>query len=221
MMNPGKFITFEGIDGCGKSTQIQLAQAYLVQQGFQVLTTLEPGGTGIGLQIREILLNRKNHRLVQESEMLLYLADRIQHLKEIILPALEQGVLVLCDRFHDSTVAYQGFGRGLDLNLIRSIEEQAIKPYAPFITFLLNIDPQLAVERTEKKYPERNQKDRLEKESIDFFQRINQGYLKLAGESPERFVCLDGSGSRENIHQKIIENLTIHLSNIPMERKSD
>jgi len=84
----------------------------------------------------------------------------------------------------------------------------------------LNIDPQLAVERTEKKYPERNQKDRLEKESIDFFQRINQGYLKLAGESPERFVCLDGSGSRENIHQKIIENLTIHLSNIPMERKS-
>ncbi|MED5290364.1 MAG: dTMP kinase, partial [SAR324 cluster bacterium] len=144
-MKPGTFITFEGIDGCGKTTQIQLARTFLEKQGNQVITTLEPGGTDIGIQIRKILLNQKNQSLVQESEMLLYLADRIQHLKEVILPALEKGNLVLCDRFHDSTVAYQGFGRGLDLKLIRSIEEKAITPHAPFLTFLLDIEPKLAL----------------------------------------------------------------------------
>ena len=211
MVNQGKFITFEGIDGCGKTSQIQLAQAYLQQQGFQVINTMEPGGTEIGVQIREILLNQKNHRLVQESEMLLYLADRIQHLQEYILPALERGFLVLCDRYHDSTVAYQGYGRGLDLNLIHSIEEKAIKPYATKVTFLLDIDPQLALDRTEKKYKEKNQKDRLENESKEFFQRIKNGYLKLAEIFPERFVCLDGSIPKKQIHQKIIEKLEIIL----------
>ena len=211
MVNQGKFITFEGIDGCGKTSQIQLAQAYLKQKGFRVINTMEPGGTEIGVQIREILLNQKNHRLVQESEMLLYLADRIQHLQEYILPALERGLLVLCDRYHDSTVAYQGYGRGLDLNLIHSIEEKAIKPYAPIVTFLLDIDPKLALDRTEKKYKEKNQKDRLEKESKEFFQRVKDGYLKLAEIFPERFVCLDGSKPKEQIHQKILETLEIIL----------
>ena len=211
MVNQGKFITFEGIDGCGKTSQIQLAQAYLQQKGFQVINTMEPGGTEIGYQIREILLNQKNHRLVQESEMLLYLADRIQHLQEYILPALERGLIVLCDRYHDSTVAYQGYGRGVDLNLIHSIEEKAIKPYAPEVTFLLDIDPQLALDRTEKKYKEKNQKDRLEKESKEFFQRIKDGYLKLAEIFPERFVFIDGSKPIEQIHQKIIEQLEIIL----------
>ena len=211
MVNQGKFITFEGIDGCGKTSQIQLAQAYLKQKGFRVINTMEPGGTEIGVQIREILLNQKNHRLVQESEMLLYLADRIQHLQENILPALERGLLVLCDRYHDSTVAYQGYGRGLNLNLIHSIEEKAIKPYAPIVTFLLDIDPQLALDRTEKKYKEKNQKDRLEKESKEFFQRIKDGYLKLAEIFPERFVCLDGSKTKNQIHQKIIETLEMIL----------
>ena len=148
--------------------------------------------------------------------MLLYLADRIQHLKEVILPALEKGNLVLCDRFHDSTVAYQGFGRGLDLNLIRSIEEKAITPHAPFLTFLLDIEPKLALKRTEEKYAKRNQQDRLEQESIDFFERIKLGYQQLAEASPDRFVCLDGSKSKEQIHQQIIETLETRLS----ERKS-
>ena len=148
--------------------------------------------------------------------MLLYLADRIQHLKEVILPALEKGRLVLCDRFHDSTLAYQGFGRGLDLKLIRSIEEKAITPHAPFLTFLLDIEPNLALKRTEEKYAKRNQQDRLEQESIDFFERIKRGYQQLAEASPDRFVCLDGSKSKENIHQQIIKTLETRLS----ERKS-
>ena len=148
--------------------------------------------------------------------MLLYLADRIQHLKEVILPALEKGALVLCDRFHDSTVAYQGFGRGLDLKLIRSIEEKAIKPHAPFLTFLLDIEPKLALKRTEEKYAQRNQQDRLEQESIDFFERIKRGYQQLAEASPDRFVCIDGSKTKEQIHQQIIEALETRLS----ERKS-
>ena len=215
-MKPGTFITFEGIDGCGKTTQIQLARTFLEKQGNQVITTLEPGGTDIGIQIRKILLNQKNQSLVQESEMLLYLADRIQHLKEVILPALEKGNLVLCDRFHDSTLAYQGFGRGLDLKLIRSIEEKAITPHTPFLTFLLDIEPKLALKRTEEKYAQRNQQDRLEQESIDFFERITWGYQQLAEASPDRFVCLDGSKSKEHIHQQIIKTLETRLS----ERKS-
>ena len=148
--------------------------------------------------------------------MLLYLADRIQHLKEVILPALEKGKLVLCDRFHDSTLAYQGFGRGLDLKLIHSIEEKAITPHAPFLTFLLDIEPKLALKRTEEKYAQRNQQDRLEQESIDFFERIKRGYQQLAEASPDRFVCLDGSKSKEHIHQQVIETLETRLS----ERKS-
>ena len=204
-------ITFEGIDGCGKTTQIELTCDWLKKQGYIVLKTLEPGGTEIGHQIREILLKRENMNLVQESEMLLYLADRIQHLKEVILPAIEQGKLVLCDRYHDSTLAYQGFGRGVDMSLIRSIEEKAINPHAPDLTFLFTIDPCIAMKRIDKKKSTAMLRDRLEKEPLNFFHRITIGYDKLAKASPHRFVCLDGTASRKQIHCSIIKNLKIRL----------
>ena len=210
-MKPGTFITFEGIDGCGKTTQIQLARTFLEKQGNQVVTTLEPGGTDIGIQIRKILLNQKNQSLVQESEMLLYLADRIQHLKEVILPALEKGNLVLCDRFHDSTVAYQGYGRGLNLKSIESIITYSIKPYTPDLTFLLTISPTTVVDRLDQR-KEQSAKDRLDIESSKFFERTAKGYQELASAEPERFVCLDGEQEIEVIHQQIISELQDRFS---------
>ncbi|MEA1882246.1 MAG: dTMP kinase, partial [Candidatus Marinimicrobia bacterium] len=135
-MHTGKLITFEGLDGCGKSTQLEKVKNWLTLQGCEVLKTKEPGGTRIGQHIRNILLNPEHKELNPESELLLYLSDRIQHLKETILPAKAQGKIVLCDRFHDSTVVYQGYGRGLDLKSFESIISYSIKPYPPDLTFL-------------------------------------------------------------------------------------
>ena len=135
----GKLVTFEGLDGCGKSTQLEKAAAWLEKQGYSVLKTCQPGGTEIGEQIRDILLNPDFDNIKPESELLLYLADRIQHLHDLIIPAKERGKIILCDRFHDSTVAYQGFGRGMDLKSIESIISYCIKPYMPELTILLNL----------------------------------------------------------------------------------
>ena len=139
-MNSGKLITFEGLDGCGKSTQLEKVHDWLSSRGYTVLKTREPGGTKIGQQIRSILLNPEHKELHPESELLLYLSDRIQHLQETIIPAKKDGKIVLCDRFHDSTVAYQGYGRGLNLSNIESIVEHCINPYAPDLTILLKWD---------------------------------------------------------------------------------
>ena len=127
-MQSGKLITFEGLDGCGKSTQLEKTKKWLNLYGYEVLKTQQPGGTKIGKQIRNILLNPEHNELHPESELLLYLSDRIQHLAEKIIPAKAEGKIVLCDRFHDSTVAYQGFGRGLNLENIESIITYSIKP---------------------------------------------------------------------------------------------
>ena len=210
-MKSGKLITFEGIDGCGKSTQIDLARNWLQNQGYMVLTTFQPGGTLIGRQIRQILLNPENRGLVKESEMMLYLADRIQHLKQVILPAVKQGKLVLCDRFHDSTLAYQGNGRGINMKMIQSIENESITPFTPNLTFLLIIEPREALRRINAKSCGKAKRDRLEEESLSFFERVTAGYVELASASPQRFVCLDGSASKEEVHQKIIVALKQHI----------
>ena len=150
-MNKGKFITFEGLDGCGKSTQLETTKKWLEDKGFSVLKSREPGGTRIGKEIRSILLNPEHEELCPESELLLYLSDRIQHLHESILPAKSLGKIVLCDRSHDSTIAYQGFGRGLDLSVLDSIVAYSINPYAPDFTILLNISPETVLKRLEKR----------------------------------------------------------------------
>ncbi len=194
-MHSGKLITFEGLDGCGKSTQLEKINNWLIQQGCEVLKTKEPGGTRIGQQIRHILLNPEHKELNPESELLLYLSDRIQHLKETILPAKAQGKMVLCDRFHDSTVVYQGYGRGIDLRSIESIISYSIKPYLPDLTFLLTIPPETVAHRLDQ---------RDDMESQDFFERAANGYHELASAEPERFVCLNGEQEVEVIHQQII-----------------
>jgi len=210
-MQSGKLITFEGLDGCGKSTQLEMVTKWLNQHGCEVLKTQQPGGTRIGKQIRNILLNPEHKELHPESELLLYLSDRIQHLSEIILPAKAEGKMVLCDRFHDSTVAYQGYGRGLNLKSFESIITYSIKPYTPDLTFLLTISPATVVDRLDQR-KEQSAKDRLDIESIKFFERAAKGYQKLASEEPERFVCLDGEQEIEVIHQQIISELQDRFS---------
>ena len=205
-MQSGKLITFEGLDGCGKSTQLEKAKQWLNLQGYEVLKTQQPGGTKIGKQIRNILLNPEHNNLNPESELLLYLSDRIQHLTEIVLPAKAEGKIVLCDRFHDSTVAYQGFGRGLNLENIESIITYSIKPYSPDLTFLITISPETIVDRLDQR-KEHSAKDRIDIESNNFFTGVAKGYQKLATEDAGRFVCLDGEQEIEVIHQQIISEL--------------
>lgn len=209
-MDSGKLITFEGLDGCGKSTQQEKATDWLKVQGYSVLKTRQPGGTVIGQQIRSILLNPEHEELQPESELLLYLADRIQHLQDSILPAKAAGKIVLCDRFHDSTVAYQGYGRGLNLNSIESIVEHCIKPYSPDLTILLNIAPETVDSRLERRQ-EHVEKDRLDLESLSFFKRVAQGFQELSAAEPERFVCINGEQEIELIHQEIINILQQRL----------
>ena len=209
-MDSGKLITFEGLDGCGKSTQLEKATEWLNAQGYSVLKTRQPGGTVIGQQIRSILLNPEHEELQPESELLLYLADRIQHLQDSILPAKTAGKIVLCDRFHDSTVAYQGYGRGLNLNSIESIVAHCINPYSPDLTILLNIAPEAVASRLENR-KEHTEKDRLDLESLSFFKRVAQGFQKLAAVEPERFVCINGEQDIELIHQEIINILKQRL----------
>ena len=205
-MQSGKLITFEGLDGCGKSTQLDKAKKWLKLQGCEVIKTQQPGGTKIGKLIRNILLNPEHKELNPESELLLYLSDRIQHITEIIIPAKIDGKIVLCDRFHDSTVAYQGYGRGLNLESIESIINQKIKPYTPDLTFLLTISTETIAHRLDQR-KEHSVKDRLDIESSKFFERTAEGYQELASAEPERFVCLDGELEIEEIHQQIISEL--------------
>jgi dTMP kinase len=209
-MDSGKLITFEGLDGCGKSTQLEKATDWLNSQGYSVLKTRQPGGTIIGQQIRCILLNPEHEELQPESELLLYLADRIQHLQELILPAKTAGKIVLCDRFHDSTVAYQGYGRGLNLNSIESIVTHCIKPHAPDLTILLNISPETVNSRLELRQ-EHTEKDRLDLESLNFFKRVAQGFQELAATEPDRFICINGEQDIEDIHLQIVNILQRRL----------
>ncbi len=202
-MHSGRLITFEGLDGCGKTTQLEKAKDWLTEQGYDVLKTRQPGGTKIGRQIRSILLDPEHEELQPESELLLYLSDRIQHIQETIIPAKAAGKIVLCDRFHDSTVAYQGYGRGLNLNSIESVVAHCIKPYDPDLTILLNISPETVPLRLEQR-DEYAEKDRLDLESLNFFKKTAQGFQVLAAAEAERYVCLNGEQDIEVIHQEIV-----------------
>ncbi|MFA5096485.1 MAG: dTMP kinase [Candidatus Omnitrophota bacterium] len=176
----GKFITFEGSEGCGKSTQSRLLYDFLKSKGKRVIYLREPGATRISEKIRGILLDAKNQAIVPEAEMLLYMAARAQIVAEIIKPALHRGVLVICDRFLDSTLAYQGYGLGMDLGLIRSIGRFATGGITPDLTFFLD----LAVKRGLKH--RQASLDRIEMRSVNYHLRVRRGYLKLAGQEPAR-----------------------------------
>jgi dTMP kinase len=189
------FISFEGIDKSGKSSQVKLLAEYLEKMNCKVVKTCEPGGTRVGQKIKLILL-RPSSRISSVSELFLYLADRAEHVRQVISPALEARKIVVSDRFSDATVAYQGYGRGLDIAWIETLNEKATQGILPEVTFLLDINPDLAIQRAEKK-------DRIEREKIDFHRRIRQGYLELAKLHPERIKIMNGEGSPQGIHLAI------------------
>ncbi len=192
------FISLEGIDKSGKSTQISLLVDYLKQKGYEVVQTCEPGGTRSGEKIERILLEPSTKEINGISELFLYLADRAEHVEKIIKPALEKGKIVISDRFADATIAYQGHGRELDIPWIEELNKRVTHGLSPDITFLLDISPDFAQKRSGSEG-----KDRIENEKISFHQKVRQGYLKLAKRHPERIKVINGEGSIEEIQLTI------------------
>ena len=200
------FITFEGIEGCGKSTQAALLYQALSLKGVSCILTREPGGTRIGRQIRQILMSSSNIDLCPVSELFLIVADRAQHVTEVIRPALAKGGLVICDRFSDATVAYQGYGRGLDLDLIGRLNQVSSGGLCPDKTFLLDCPVETGLRRAlgRDQEAENQTEGRFEAESIVFHRKVRQGYLELSQAEPERFVVLDAEESVEDLARKIL-----------------
>lgn len=199
-MSNGMFITFEGADGCGKTTQQMLAADYLESKGYEVLITREPGAKGLGEDIRKILLDYKGP-VSERCESLLFLADRAQHVDNMILPAIKNGQIVLCDRYTDSTVAYQGYGRQQNLERIKKLNDFATNLLKPDLTFVFDIDVETSMQRVGK------EKDRMESEGKEFHNRVRNGYLKLAEEEPNRVKVLDAAKSIDEIHEEVVNIL--------------
>ncbi len=199
----GLFITMEGPDGSGKSTQIALLKQYLEKKGYETVLSREPGGTAISEKIRDVILDRENAEMGYRTEALLYAAARAQLVEEVILPALDAGKAVICDRFVDSSAVYQGIGRSLGIEEVYRINEYAIRGIMPDVTFLLDLD---AAEGLRRK---RNQAelDRMESESQAFHEAVAEGYRMLARKYPDRIKRIDGSASIAEIHEQIIREL--------------
>jgi len=198
------FITFEGIDFCGKSTQVELLKKFLVSHNKNVHLIREPGGTEISEKIREILLDKKNNAMVMETEIFLFSASRAQLVKEIIRPYLQKGYYVISDRFHDSSTAYQGYGRGLPVDTIMKINNLAIGDTVPDVTFFIDVPNEIALERKAKKT--NLDLDRIEVSDNLFFERVRAGYLYLA-KKEKRFRIIDGTQSIEKINELIINEI--------------
>lgn len=199
----GKFITLEGCEGVGKSRQIKMLEEYLQSQKIEYFLTREPGGTPVSEQIRKVILDGKNVAMTDECEALLYAAARVQLLKEEVCPRLESGQLVLCDRYVDSSFAYQGYARGLGMEFVEKINDYAIKNCMPDYTLFLDLPPKLAFLRKGGV----DKTDRLELSGMDFHEKVYAGYVALAKKHPERFIVIDASGERDETHAKIISAL--------------
>lgn len=195
-----QFITFEGCEGVGKSTQIRMLSEELSAKGIPFVVTREPGGSRIAESIRKIILDAGNSEMSDLCELFLYLAARAQHLKDIVRPALDQGKLVICDRYIDSTFAYQGFGKGLDADMVEAVNAAAIGGLVPDLTIFLDLPPESAFSR--KGGPDRG--DRLELLEQSFHERVYEGYQEIARRGPERFVRIDAGGSKQETHAKIV-----------------
>lgn len=199
----GLFISFEGIDGVGKSTQADLLEAFLHEQGKTVVRTLEPGGTELGQEIRHLLLHRKGD-VAPRAEALLYAADRAHHVATKVRPALARGEVVITDRYLDSSVAYQGAGRVLNQSEVREISMFAVENLLPDLTILLDLDAAASMARRAKTGTE---PDRLEREKVEFFEAVRAGYLKLAADEPERFIVIPATQTIEQIQTQILARL--------------
>lgn len=198
------FITFEGIDFCGKSTQVEILKSYLLQKNKNVHLIREPGGTEISEKIRDVLLDKKNNAMVMETEIFLFSASRAQLVREVIRPYLQNGFYVISDRFHDSSTAYQGFGRGLPVETIMKINNLAIGETVPDLTFFIDIPIEVSVRRKAKKT--HNDLDRIEISDNSFFERVRNGYLELA-KTEKRFRVLDGTQPIEAVSEQIVNEI--------------
>ncbi len=201
-----RFVSFEGGDGTGKTTQIHALENFLLQQGLSCVVTREPGGTSLGKLIRRLLLEIGDQDIAPSTELFLYLADRAQHVNEIIRPALAAGKIVLCDRFTDSTLAYQGYGRGIDLKLLGQLNNVADDGVRPDLTFLLDCAVIEGLGRTSRRPNVEGQprEDRFERETIEFHEKIRSGFLVMARANPGRFRVIDSSRSKDEVSREIV-----------------
>ena len=207
MTTRGKLITFEGIDGCGKSTQLRLLETYLRARGLPCVATREPGGTPIGKRIRAVLLEVLDEPVEPLTELLLYAADRAQHVRQFILPALEAGQIVLSDRYADATIAYQGYGRGYDRTLVQQLIELATGGLKPDLTLLFDLDVATGWQRVHQRNAPAlaaEAPDRLDLEPTAFHEQVRQGYLAIAAQEPDRVRVIPAAGSIEEIYSRML-----------------
>ena len=210
LLRNNMFITLEGIEGSGKTTQIKNIVEFLENKGYDCVVTREPGGTKIGEKIRSILLDPKNRNMEPACELLLYLSDRVQHIKELINPALSEGKTIICDRFFDATLVYQGYARGLSIDLIIKLHEMIAYGLKPDITILLDLLPEIGLSRAWEQIDNGSRsggETRFEKETLLFHEKIRAGYLELARLEPKRFRVIDASKNKDQVKQQIINAL--------------
>ena len=206
----GLFITFEGPEGSGKTTQIRMAGKHLEKKHVPYLITEEPGGTKLGNELRRLLLNKSSLNITGKAELLLFAAARAQHVVEIILPAIEEGTVVLCDRYSDATIAYQGYGRALRLDDVRWVNGFASQALQPDITFLFDIPVEIGLQRAKSRISrivDSPAEDRFEREDLDFHWRVWKGYHALVKETPERFYVIDASRHVETVYREVCRHL--------------
>lgn len=201
----GRFVTFEGPDGAGKTTQMKMLGEKLAGEGIRVSYTREPGGTRISEEIRKLLLDPANKEMVYRTEALLYAAARAQHVEEFIRPAVAEGKFVLCDRFSDSTIAYQGYGRGIEMEFLEKLNKMATAGVVPDMTFILDIEPSAGIARISERrtVSTGENKDRIESEGLSFHVRVREGFLKLAQENPGRCRVINAAKDQEEISMEI------------------
>jgi dTMP kinase len=202
-----RFITFEGGDGSGKTTQLREVERHLYELNRSCVLTREPGGTALGKMLRKVLLEVGDEEIAESTELFLYLADRAQHVKQIIAPALSAGKIVLCDRFSDSTLAYQGYGRGIDLDWLRGLNDTATQGLRPDLSFLFDCPVDVGLARASQRSTQsqagRPREDRFEREKIEFHERVRQGFLALARAEPKRFRVIDASRPVADVAKQI------------------
>ena len=215
------FITLEGIEGAGKTSQLPNIVSFLKTAGYECVTTREPGGTAIGEQIREVLLDPSNAGLNPAAELLLYIADRIQHIRTVIEPHLKANRAVLCDRYFDATLVYQGYARGLDKSMIRKLHQLVCNNLQPDITLLFDLEPKVGLTRAWRQINDGGRtglESRFEQEKLDFHEKVRAGYLELARKSPQRFRIIDAGRDEKSVARAIRKELAAFIKTIQSPR---
>ena len=214
------FISLEGMEGSGKSTVLKRLHAWLEAEGYEVLLTREPGGSELGKTLRALLLDVENTDITSEAELFMYLADRAQHVSQVIKPALEEGKVVLCDRYADSTVVYQGYGRGLDPNLLHSFNEVATKGLWPDVSLLLDVEPEIGLRRALSRNIEQGlsrAEGRFEAEAMEFHSRVREGYLTWAALNNKRFAVVDASLTPDEVFEQVVDKMRTAIAMMKTE----